>query len=471
MKRVLFILPPSQELYSRAKVKVAVPERPSLTFATLAAPLIEAGHRVEILDLDMVSEPAKELEQRLDEFSPHYVGITCTTPLVYKVKHIASVVKKHDANTIVVAGGPHPSSLPESTLADSDLDVVCIGEGDFTMAEIVSGADWSSIKGIWYKKDEEVIVNPIREYITDLDQLPFPFWKLFNLKKYKTPRLSCRRNPVGIMETSRGCVFGCTYCNKNIFGRTFRVKSAQRVVDEMEYMLSVGFKEIHVTDDGFTINLHRAKQICGLIKERSLNFPWNLYNGIRVDRVDREFLKKARDAGCYGITFGIESGDQALLNNIHKGTTLEQAREVFKWTREIGIQTLAFFMIGLPGETEETMQKTVDFAKELDPDYAKVSILLPLPSTPLYSDFEQQGYIKSKDWSLYNQHDPSEVYNHPNLSWEAIHHYYDLFYRRFYLRPRTVWKQLKKDALNANLFYDSIYVLKTRWRNSNQRKI
>ncbi len=463
MKRVLFILPQSQEIYAKAKVKVAVPERPSLTFATLAAPLLQAKHEVEILDLDMVKAPAEELERKLNEFSPDYVGMTCTTPLVHKVHHIASVVKRHNPNTIVIAGGPHPSSFPEDTLADSDLDMICIGEGDFTLEEVVSGADLSTINGICYRKAEEIIVNPVKEYITDLNRLSFPAWGLFNLKNYKVPRLVCRKNPVGTMETSRGCVFGCTYCNKNIFGRTFRVKSAKRVVDEMEYMLDVGFREIHIMDDGFTTDINRAKQICELILARGLKFPWNLHNGIRVSRVDREFLEKARDAGCYGITFGVESGDQTILNNIHKGITLDQVRQAFKWTKELGIETLAFFMLGLPGETEATMQKTIEFAKELDPDHTKASILLPLPGTPLYSDFEREGYIKSKDWSLYNQHDPSGVYDHPNLSWETINHYYGLFYRRFYLRPGTVWKQLKKDAFSTNLFHDFIYVLKTKW--------
>lgn len=463
MKRVLFILPPSHEMYARAKVKVAVPERPSLTFATLAAPLIQAGHEVEVLDLDMVKAPAEQLEKKLNEFSPDYVGMTCTTPLVYKVQHIASVVKRHNPNTIVIAGGPHPSSFPEDTLTDSDLDMICIGEGDFTLEEIVSGADLSTVNGICYREATEIIVNPVKEHIADLDRLSFPAWGLFNLKNYKVPPLLCRKNPVGTMETSRGCVFGCTYCNKNIFGRTFRVKSAKKVVDEMEYMLDVGFREIHIMDDGFTTDIDRAKQICDLIVERGLKFLWNLHNGIRVNRVDREFLEKARDAGCYGITFGVESGDQTILNNIHKGTTLEQIRQAFKWTKEVGIETLAFFMLGLPGETEESMQRTIDFAKELDPDYTKASILLPLPGTPMFSDFEREGYIKSKDWSLYNQHDPSGVYDHPNLDWETIHHYYDLFYRRFYLRPHVIWRQLKKDAFSANLFYDFVYVLKTKW--------
>lgn len=462
-KRVLLVLPPSQEMYAKAKVKVGLPERPSLTFATLAAPLIEAGHKVEFVDLDRTTQPAQELKQRLTAFAPDCVGITCTTPLVEKVKTIAAITKEHDSSTVVVVGGPHPSSLAESILLDSDVDIACIGEGDYTMAEIASGIEFSAIKGAGYTQSGKLCVNPSRDQLAHLDDLPFPAWDLFNLKNYKTPHLSCRQNPVGTMETSRGCVFGCTYCNKNIFGRSFRAKSATRVVDEMEYMLDSGFREIHINDDGFTTNLDRAKEICDLIIQRGLKFPWNLYNGVRVDRVDREFLKMARAAGCYGMTFGVESGDQSILDNIGKRITLEQARLAFRWARESNIETLAFFMLGLPGETEETMQRTLDFAVELDPDYAKVSILLPLPGTQLFADFDREGLIKSKEWALYNQHEPSGVYDHPNLPWETIQHYYDLFYRRFYLRPRTVWRQLRKDAFTKRLAYDFAYVLKTRW--------
>ena len=463
MKKVLFIVPPSRDLYTKAKVKVAIPANPSLTFATLAAPLIAAGHEVNILDLDISSQADTALEMKLREFSPDYVGITCTTPLLNKVKHLAAVVKRHCPRTIIIAGGPHPSSLPETVLTESAIDIACIGEGDDTIVEIVSGADWSSIRGSWYQHNGHIISKPAREYIIDLDRLPLPAWELYDIKKYKTPHLSCRQNPVGAMETSRGCVFGCTYCNKNIFGRTFRVKSPERVVHEMEYMLDVGFREIHIMDDGFTTDLSRAKRICDLIQQRGLKFPWHLHNGTRVDRIDREFLVKARDAGCYGIAFGIESGDQNILNNIHKGIKLEQARQVFKWTRETGIETLAFFMIGLPGETEVSMQKTIDFAKELDPDYTKVSVLLPLPGTPLHEEFSQRGCIKATDWSQYNQHDPSMVYDHPVLDWATIKRYYALFYRRFYLRPHTFWKQLKKDAFNPNLFRDFISILRTKW--------
>ncbi len=463
MKRVLFVLPSSRVLYSKSKVKVAVSETPSLTFAALAAALQESGHEVRCADLNLTSQPEKVLQQQLEDFSPDYLGINCTTPLYYETQHIASIAKEHNPNIVVVVGGAHPSSLPESTMMDPNIDIGCIGEGDITMTEIVSGNDWASIKGITYSKNGAITANQPREYIKNLDDLPFPAWNIFDIKAYKSSTLSCRNNPVGTIETSRGCPFGCTYCNKSIFGRTFRPKSPARVVDEMEYMLNLGFKEIHINDDGFTTDLNRAKQICDLICQRGLNFPWRLCNGIRVDRVDREFLRKARNAGCYGLAFGVESGDQALLDNIDKGITIEQVRDAFTWAKETGLETTAFFMIGLPGETEQTIQKSINCAISLAPDYAKTSILLPLPGTYLYNSFEQKGYIKSKDWILYNQHNPSGVYDHPNLTWETIHSYYDLFYKRFYLRPDFIWQRFRKHAFSLDLFRDATYMMRTKW--------
>lgn len=463
MKKILFLLAASRGLYAKAKVKVAVPERPSLTFATLAAPLLQQGHHVEVLDLNQVEEPRKSLEKKLEDLSPDLVGITCTTPLVDEVKNITALVKGWNPHTMVVAGGPHPSAFPQETLEECALDVVCQGEGDWVVTQLAGGTDLSAISGLCYRRDGHVVANPRGSFIEDLDALPLPAWQLFDIKKYHTPRLTARKNPVGSMETSRGCVFGCTYCNKTVFGRTFRMKSAQRVVAEMEYMLKLGFGEIHIMDDGFTTNLRRAKQICQLIIERRLRFPWALLNGIRVDRVDREFLEKACTAGCYEVTFGVETGDEGVLQNIQKGITLDQARQAVKWAREAGLETLTYFMIGLPGETEESMKRTIDFALELDADYSKVSILLPLPGTPLFQDFERAGYLKSKDWAFYNQHDPSEVYDHPNLDWKTILRYYNRFYRRYYLRPKFIWRQLRKDMFSLNLFYDVIDFLRTRW--------
>ena len=460
MARVLFVVPPSRGMYSHAKVKVALSERPSLTFATLASALLEKGSHVKILDLDMVEQPGEALIKALHDFSPDFVGITCVTPLYGEMKRIAATCKNYDPTTVVIVGGPHPSTFPVDSLTESNVDIVCVGEGELTIAEVVSCSELSSVPGICFKKNGQTYINPPRSLIRNLDELPYPAWGLFDLTRYKTPRLSCRANPVGGLESSRGCVFGCTFCNKTIFGRTFRSKSPKRVVDEMQYMLDQGFREIQIMDDGFTTDLKRAKTICDLMKERGMKFPWNLQNGIRVDRVDKDFIERASKVGCYRVSFGVESGVQAILDRVQKGITLDQVRRAFKWAREVGIETMAFFILGLPGETEVSMKRTIEFARELDADYAKASIFLPLPGTSVYDELEELGLIKSHEWSLYNQHDPSGVYIHPSLSWECINRYYNLFYRKFYLRPQFMLTRLKKDlfkrqsSLRFRLFFE-----------------
>ncbi|MEK7281419.1 MAG: radical SAM protein, partial [Chloroflexota bacterium] len=280
MKKVLLVQPPFHGFYDQAKVKVALPERHSLTFATLAAPLLLHGHEVSILDLNQENQPKKALEASLQDFKPDLVGITCTTPLYFEAKDIAATVKEYNRETKVVVGGVHPSSFPQETLADTQADFGCVGEGDYVLLDIVEGQAPEAISSLWYRQDGHMASGPAKQFIKDMDALPYPAWHLLDLKKYHTPRLTARKNPVGPMETSRGCVFGCTYCNKNIFGRTFRAKSPQRVVAEMEHMLEIGFKEIVVMDDGFTTNMARAKEICRLIVEKGLKFPWNLQNGI-----------------------------------------------------------------------------------------------------------------------------------------------------------------------------------------------
>lgn len=464
--KILLLYPPWRGIYEKAKVKAAVKEGypPPLTLSTLAAPLLNSGFDVEILDMDIFNNPIEILTKKLQNFSPDVVGITCLTPSFNRVAEIAQIIKSIDKKIIIIGGGPHISSLPIDSLKNSLLDIAVIGEGDYTIVDVMSGDDLDKIEGICFKKGDEIICNTNRKPIQNLDSLPYPAWNLFNLKNYKVSKLICKKSPVGSIETSRGCVFGCVYCNKSVFGRTFRFKSPERTVNEIEYMLNNGFKEIHVMDDGFTTNINRAKKICDLIKQRDLDFYWNLSNGIRVDRVDREFLEKAYDTGCYRITIGVESGDQNLLHRIGKGVTIEKTEEVFKMTRDIGIETLAYFMIALPGETEDSMRKTIDFAKKLEPTVAKVSVTLPLPGTPLFDEWDKLGYIKSKNWSLYNQHDPSKVYNHPDLEWETIMDYYNNFYREFYLRGSYILRRLKKDIFNFNyLISDMRYFISTKW--------
>jgi len=462
MKKVLLINPSGAiNVFAKSPIRVAIPNIPYLSLATVGATLQEKDYVVEILDLALSRNPGDVLLDKLVEFRPDSVGITATTPLFPELVEITKTVKNFNKNIFVMGGGPHPSTLPKESVENSLLDVVVVGEGDYTVLDILSNKKLGSIKGICYRENSKIKENPKRPLIKNIDELPYPAWNLFDLKNYRTPRLNCMKNPVGAIETSRGCLFNCVYCNKGVFGKQFRMKSVKRVVDEMEYMLDYGFKEIHVWDDNFTTDLDRAKGICDEIVKRGLDFPWNIYNGIRVNSVDKEFFEKAYAAGCYRVSLGVESGNQEILNKINKGITLDQARKAFKLARETGVETMGFFMLGLPGETEETMQQTIDFAREVNPVIPKVAMLMPLPGTKIFDDWNEKGYIKTLDWSKYVFHAPTKVYNHPNLSWDKIHNYYKKFYLDLYLNPEFIYRRLKRDITKGELIWDAWYLLKT----------
>lgn len=455
-------MPSSTSLYSKSKIKAAVVPRPYVGMASLAACCLERGIDAKIIDLGLSDNPGRDLEQMLATFKPHYVAFSFSTPLFKECCEYAEFVKQKHPDVFLIAGGVHPSIFPEEVLEKSVVDVAVTGEGDFVLPEIILTEDLHTVKGIAFRDtDGKIVRTPRPKEIENLDVLPFPAWHLFDVKKYKNPRIMARRNPVGTIETSRGCLAGCTYCNKTIFGRTWRFKTPERVVDEMAYMLEAGFKEIHVYDDMFTTDLERAKRICDLIVERGLDISWRLDCGIRVDSVDQEFFQKLKKSGCYCVGFGIESGSQEILDHIDKGLKVDCVQNAVKWAREAGLETVGFFMFGLPGETEETMEKTIALATSVGLDYAKVTLATPYPGTGFYGEMLAQKRILTKEWSAYNFHTPSRVYNHPNLSWETMEEYYHKFYRRFYFRPGYIMRRVAKGITRGTLAHDVYYFVKT----------
>lgn len=254
-------------------------------------------------------------------------------------------LKEKYPNIKTIVGGPHITALHGEISKEKCFDIIAIGEADTVIQEILSTTSLKNVPGIYYKTSfGKIIFTGYREKIKDLNSLPYPAWHLFDLSKYKNSRLSSRKNPVGLIETSRGCSYQCNFCSKLTFGDQFRVKNPKRVVDEMEYMLSCGFREIHIADDSFTQDIKRAKEICKEIIRRGLKFPWSLINGIRVNFVDYEFFKLARKAGCWQVGLGIESGDQEVLNKINKKTSLAQVRKAVNLAGRVGIDTFGFFI-------------------------------------------------------------------------------------------------------------------------------
>lgn len=467
MSKVMLINPDYYDsVYSQAKVRFAI-SRGNIPLGLLyaASPLIDSGHEVKVLDLNLAPESYGYLCKQLNEFRPDLAGITAATPNIKRVYELTEAIKRHNSKTLVVAGGPHPSAYPEDTLRESAIDCVVKGEGDFTLKRIVEEGLSCEVPNIYYKRNGGIAKSWTQGFITeDLDTLPYPAYNSVDLQKYTQPGVLSRRQPAGFLETSRGCFARCTFCNKGIFGFKVRQKSPMRVVDEMERMLNLGFREIHIIDDIFTADKKRVFDICEEILKRRLKFPWHPHSGVRADSVNPGLLKMMKKAGCYRILYGVESGSQRVLDAANKRITLKQVEDAVRWAKQAKMETVCAFMLALPSETEEDIQKTIDFAIKLNTDYVKWAITVPLPGTPLFEEMSANGRIKTRDWNKYIFHQSARgIYDHDVLSWDVIEKYYNLAYRRFYFNPRHIIKMACKTALNGSIFAHMKVLFRTKW--------
>jgi len=466
MAKILFFNPPSRKnVYLSTNTGVGAPSYPSLTLATLAGNLINK-HNVRLLDMDLVPNFYEYLFQEIRSFAPDIIASSANTPQYPVMKDIMYRIKEKYPGIKTIVGGVHITALPEEASKESCFDVLALGEGDITISELLSASSAKDVAGVIYRAPGtgKRTYGHRRELLENLDTLPYPAWQLFELQKYKNSRISSRQNPVGLLETSRGCAFHCNFCSKLTFGDRYRTKGVGRVVDEMDYMLKCGFKEIHIADDSFTQNIDRAKEVCVQIVKRNMKFPWSVISGIRVDKTDAEFFKLAKRSGCWQIGFGIETGDQAILDKINKKTTLSQAENAVKAAKKAGISTFGFFILALDGETEESVKRTIEFAKKLPLDIAKFDICIPYPGTPYYKELKASGGIRSENWLKYNCHQTEEpLFDHPNLEWGIIEAYYKRAFREFYLRPGYIMRRFIKSLMSGDLIYDAGYFLKAKW--------
>jgi anaerobic magnesium-protoporphyrin IX monomethyl ester cyclase len=463
-KKILLVNLPFERLYNKTKLAKMSHPVPPLSLAAIGGSLLGDSHKVKIFDFNLEENTLDKFKKTLLEFSPDFVGISFVTALFSEMKKITRVVKETNKKIIVVGGGAHCSSYPQKTMEESELDIIVFGEGDFAIKDIVAGKPLNEIKSIGFRKGRSIVINEQAEPIQNLDKLPYPAYELYDFKKYKISKTIARNFPVAWIETSRGCIYHCVYCNKNIFGTVFRTKSAERVVKEMIRLKKLGFKEVHFTDDAFTTDMKRASRICDLLIKNKVNLKWALVTGVRVNQVDYPLLVKMKKAGCYKLFFGIESGNQKVLNEIRKGITLVQVVNAVNWAKKAGLEVWGAFMIGLPGETEKSMQDTIDFAKKLPLDLAKLSILIPLPATPIFEEWSRKGYIKTTDWDKFSFYiAPTKIYDHPQLSWKKIMKYYNKFYREFYFRPTFILKRIIFSIRNGTLLDDIKVFLGTKW--------
>ena len=488
--KALLIYPCEMSVYKGTRFEFKQTQEcvPPLNIAVLAGSLRSAGHQVQALDLQVESDQETAIRQAVSSWRPDLVGISFKTPLYNQARQIAALVRRVAPAALIVGGGVHATNYPELCLAETDMDVIVIGEGDYTIIRLADAVPLSEIEGIAYKQDGRIVlsgtgvfrgtgVSPVekdvqtqvprntgetpvlpvslisrdvnkhartgpQQTLRDLDRLPYPDWEVFDLHKYTgISRLFYDATPVGFIETSRGCPGRCVFCSKGVYNTLWRRKSPQRVVDEMQRMLDYGFREIEIVDDAFTTDLARATAVCEEILRRKLKFPWCCRNGLRVNDVSPEFFRIARQAGLHLVAFGFETGNAALLSEMKKGATLQRGRQAAQWASQAGITVMGYFLMGLPGETEQTLRETIDYACSLPIDLVKYNLAIPLPGTGLHEMWKDR--LNLANWDQYNFHRPArDLYQHPNLDWDTLEAYLRAGYRRFYLRPGYLLGQL-----------------------------
>lgn len=447
--RVLVLNAPYFKKFSRPQRSPAVTKSGTIYFpiwlAHATGVLLDAGVQAELWDA-----PARgiTLEQVLDKaagFAPHLVIMDVVTPSVDNDLKVAEQIKSR-IKTRIFAVGTHPSALPEETLGSTEsLDGLCIGEYDYTVLDLAKWAagelDLSEIGGIAYPSDGEVVRTAARSPIQDLDSLPFvaPIYKRFlQIEDYFNPNALY---PMVTINSGRGCPNGCTFCvyPQTMHGRRYRFRSPDNVVREMDYVVKnfPKAKSIFFEDDTLPADKPRCIEFCDLIQKRGIKFPWTA--NCRVD-VDYETLRAMKKGGCRMVCVGFESGDQSLLDAIHKGTTVEMMHTFVEDAKRAGILVHGCFMVGLPGETRETMAKTLELALELSPDTAQFYPIMVYPGTELYNQYAADGRLtvsRYADW-LTDEGLHNCVVRAGDISGEELVTWCDEARRAFYLRPGYV---------------------------------
>jgi anaerobic magnesium-protoporphyrin IX monomethyl ester cyclase len=435
--------------------------------AYLASFLEEKGHEVKVIDCQALDIDHEKLKSEIGSFEPDIVGVTSIAPLTRSALLAAKAAKEALPDVTVILGGPHATFMDEQIIAEeAAVDFVVRGEGELTLLEIAQNLHDSnkvdSIEGITFRKNKQVIRTPNRPFIQDLDKLPKPAYDHFDLDRYRL--FGKKLLPV---ITSRGCPFQCAFCvATRMFGKAYRMRSAENVLDELEWLKNVhGAEAFTFYDDTLTFDKNRLLKICNGMKARKIGLPWDCQT--RVDQVSKEILAQMKAAGCQQVFFGVESGCQQILDAVNKKTSIEQNEKAIKMAKQAGLFVTISLMIGYPGETRDTLKQTLDFVKRSKPDDVYLCVATPYPGTELRSIVEKRGWKMSPTLDLYDTMTP--VFENPELPSEEIIKFRREFYNSFY-SPIYVFRQLLKrnaySRMMARTALNHIF-----WRVKSGRKI
>lgn len=468
--KVLLINPPysATERYGKDLGKLGPTSEP-LGLAYVAASLECAGYHVKIIDAPALRLQTTDLIFIATEEHYDIIGVTMLTPMYGRSIEIIKALKTSIPRQRIVVGGPHPTILPHDTLKENpEIDFAIVGEGEHTMVELLNaigcGISLDNVKGVVFRQGEEIHFSGHRPYIKNLDEIPLPARHLLPMDSYKiTASRSMNAHSYSII-IARGCPFRCAFCS-HTFGRTFRHYSVERILEEIEFLKEAYHAtELNFEADTLTLNKNFLKDLCQGIIDAGYNKQIRWTCESRVDTVDKDLLTIMREAGCWQISYGVESGSQRLLDLINKDITLEQIEHAFKITKQVGISIRAFFMLGLPTETKKESYQTIAFAKKLDADWSQFTITVPYPGTHLFELAKSDGALLSMDWNNYKTWggwtNGQVAYVPSGRTPDELKRTQRKALRTFYLRPRIIYRFLKNLRLfNLKKYFMGAYVL------------
>lgn len=457
MKSVL-IIPPSKHSKNVARdlvygcwckgKRIAGIQFPPVSQLIVVTTLNNAGHNCDLLDAAALGYSIDKLIKATKEYK--FLIILTSTMTINEDAELLTQIKKVNPEAISIVYGAHPTFMPKYTLCKPGIDIIVQREPEFIIRDLIScfktaNESFKSVKGIGFRQGEEIIINEPYPFIENLDDLPIPDRTLLSKNvDYFNPVV--KRMPFTTMFTSRGCPGRCTYCTSPPFyGTTYRVKSATKVLEELEAVANLGYKEVFFRDEMFTADKERVMQTCEGILSKKLDLTW--IASTRVGAIDDEMAKMLKKSGCHMLRFGVESGVQEILNTVKKGIKVEQTIKDFELTHKYKIDTHAHCMIGMPGETEDTIKQSLDFVKKIDPTIVTFGICTPYPGTQLFDlVLEKHPEVgDASDCDLSKLHTNSyynEVYT--NLTNEQLNRWIKKIYREFYFRPMYLIKWLHR---------------------------
>lgn len=420
---------------------------PSLGLGYLVSALRKSGfYSVSMMVPDGGHLDYKRFTEILKQDNPRVLGIQCFSLDVSVINEMLKIAKGINPNVITIIGGPHPTAVPENVFYEfRNLDFAIKGEAEISLPLLLkmilrdNGSSFGNIPGLIYREGNKTLINP-SEVIKDLDSLDIVAWDLMDPRRYSEQVQGAfyRDLPVAPIVTSRGCPYECTFCsNKISMGRTLRLRSIEKVIEEIESLKhDYQVREIQILDDNFTINKKRVLRFCGEMKSKDLKMHIAFPNGVRLDTLDEDILSALKDAGAYSITVGIESGSQRILNHMKKSLTLSLIKEKVSLIKKYGFEINAFFIIGYPEETKEDIEKTIKFARELPIGVAHFSCFLPLPGTEITQELLKNRILKHID---YNELFYSKVpFSPKNISKKELKRLQRKAFLSFFLRARIL---------------------------------